>query len=82
MGKGIVRKTMKGGKKDIAVHQGDQVDIIRMVDNDKGKWLIRILNTDKGQLWIFFLNSFFGYSNESGFVFHILLKIFHKFYIA
>jgi len=40
-------KKKKGG--EIAVTEGDKVDIIRMVDNPAGKWLIRITTTGKGE---------------------------------
>lgn len=46
--KGCVKATQKAiHKLDIAVTEGDKVDIIRMTDNLKGRWLIRLDNTGK-----------------------------------
>lgn len=50
VGKGKVKANAKGKEKsgELALTSGEEVDIIRMVDNPRGKWLVRVLSTEKG----------------------------------
>ncbi|XP_060571524.1 FYN-binding protein 1-like isoform X3 [Ruditapes philippinarum] len=50
VGKGKVKSNAKGKEKtgELALTEGDEVDIIRMIDNPSGKWLVRVLSSQKG----------------------------------
>ncbi|XP_053395312.1 FYN-binding protein 1-like isoform X2 [Mercenaria mercenaria] len=49
VGKGKVKSNAKGKEKtgELTVTEGEEVDIIRMIDNPQGKWLVRILSSQK-----------------------------------
>ncbi|KAL4236953.1 hypothetical protein ACF0H5_005339 [Mactra antiquata] len=49
VGKGKVKKDAKGKEKtgELALTAGETVDIVRMIDNPRGKWLIRVESSDK-----------------------------------
>lgn len=48
----------KGGKNELTVKQGDQIEIIRLTDNPEGKWLGRIKGCCKFCFFIVLLNVF------------------------
>jgi hypothetical protein len=52
VGKGKVKSNAKGKEKtgELALTEGDEVDIIRMIDNPSGKWLVRVLSSQKGTI--------------------------------
>lgn len=58
VGKGKVKSNAKGKEKsgDLTVAEGDEVDIIRMIDNPAGKWLVRILSSQKGETKSYLIN--------------------------
>lgn len=52
------RVDSKGGKNELTVKQGDQIEIIRLTDNPEGKWLGRIKGCCKFCSFTVFLNVF------------------------
>ena len=65
VGKGKVKNNAKGKEKtgELTLTEGEDVDIIRMIDNPSGKWLVRVISSQKGKLDLHnFYNECYYYS--------------------
>lgn len=47
-GEGNVKEDDKGGKNCLEVKKGMRVQLIRLTDNPKGKWLVKLTTTGLG----------------------------------
>lgn len=49
-GEGDIKEDDKGGKNSLEVKKGTRVQLIRLTDNPKGKWLVKLAVTGLGKL--------------------------------
>lgn len=49
-GEGDIKEDDKGGKNSLEVKKGMRVQLIRLTDNPKGKWLVKLAVTGLGKL--------------------------------